>query len=154
MLALLSWLGTGCRVEAELQPQEAGLLALIEDLQSEQAESRESFQLLPCEIPYESGPRACYSRNVRRGELSIGEVHLRPQPGAAALVELRGVGPGCIRLDAIRERFQGGNTDNGCSHGVCRYYSVKSASGLMAFRLPDTARAPQCVSDVVLNSPN
>lgn len=154
LLALVPWLGAGCHVETELQPQEAELLALIEDLQSEQAGSREAFRLLPCEIPYESGPRDCYSRNVRRGDLSIGEVHLRPQPGAAALVELQGVGPGCIRLDTIRTRFDGGNIANRCSHGVCRYYSVHGASGLLALRLPETARTPQCVSDVVLNSPN
>jgi len=85
------------------------------------------------------------------GDLTIEEVHFRPQQGGGAIIELQGVGPACIRLDAIQSRFRGGSIGNGCFDSICRYYSIDGSSGRLSFGLPDSSQAPQCITSVVLN---
>lgn len=134
-----------------LSPQEAGLVALLEDLRTNHALSRQEFRVLPCETDYASGPHACFSRNVRTGDMTIRQVDFRPHGRAGAIVELQGVGPGCIRLEAIQSRFAAGAIDNRCSHGTCRYYTVEARPARLSFRLPDSNTARQCISNVVVN---
>lgn len=127
------------------------MVSLVTRLRAENARTRSAFRLLPCNVAYHSGPEACSSRQARVGDLSIGEVHFRPQAGGAAIVELQDVGPACIRLEAIKTRFPGGTIANACSHVTCRYYSIDSLSDRLSFGLPDSGAAPQCITSVVLN---
>ena len=134
-----------------LSSQEAELASVVERLRTERASSREAFRVLPCDRAYESGPHSCYSEQVRAGDLAIGVVHFRPQRGRGAIIQLEGVGPGCIRLEAMQSRFSGGSVRNSCDHGICRYYNVDGPSGRLSFGLPTSDQAPQCVTSVVLN---
>jgi hypothetical protein len=85
------------------------------------------------------------------GDLIIREVHFRPQLGGGAIIELQGVRPDCVPLEAIQAHFKGGSISNECSHVVCRYYAVGGSSERLSFRLPSSSDATQCVTDVVLN---
>jgi len=149
-LALVLFSAASC-ARPKLGAPEAELVGVFERLRTERAGSRQGFRLLPCETAYASGSDACWSKEVRIGNLTIQEVHFRPRQGGGASVELQGLGPGCLRLTAIRSRFGGGRIGNQCSHGTCRYYTVEDRSDRLSFRLPDSSNARQCITNMVVN---
>ena len=133
-------------------PSEAALLDVIADIEGAQPiKNRAKFRTLPCTEEALPKGHSCWSNDVSLRNLKIGKVEFRPQ-NFGSIIQLDEVGPGCIRLQLIADKYPGGKTENSCSDSYCAYYGIQRSWGHLAFRIPDDSDDKPCVRNVVFNT--
>lgn len=139
---------------ARIKPtsEEAQLFVVIEQIEDAQPiKSRAQFTMLPCPKEYFPGAYFCSADDVSVKSLKIDEIEFSSQE-SGSIIQLNGVGPGCIRRELIEAEFPEGKVANSCFHSYCAGYSVQRPWGRLYFRLPDSSSEQQCIRNVVFNT--